>query len=80
MGKKEVKVKVTFDDQLRAAIQKHGDNHVDIIIDGKKAYGIYHSRHDSFSVTDSYELSSLGGIQGLKKYEKEFEGLCVCES
>lgn len=75
----EAEAKVIFDEQLRAAIKKYGDDHVDIMVEGEEVYGVYHSRHNSFAVTDTYTLSELDGIETLKKYEKEFEELCVCE-
>lgn len=76
----EVDPIVTFDNQLRAAINKYGDHHVDIIVDEKKVYGVYHSSINSFDVTDTYSLTDLGGVESLEKYEAEFEKLCIFEN
>lgn len=75
------KMQKTFDAQLREAITQYGDDHIDIAVyEGEdKVYGFYHSRHNSFGVTDDYSLTQLGGIEQIKQYEEEFEGLCVCE-
>lgn len=67
-----------FDNQLRGAIKKYGDEHVDILIDEDIVYGTYHSRNNSFPVTDTISLSSIGGIQSLIIYENEFDNLCIC--
>lgn len=74
-------MKNTFDAQLRKAISEHGDDHIDIAVYAQedKVYGFYHSRHNSFGVTDDYSLEALGGIEQIKQYEEEFEDLCVCE-
>lgn len=69
-----------FDNELVAAINKYGDNHIDIAIEGNTVYGFYHSKHDSFGVTEFYSLDELGGIEKLKEYENEFENLCVCKN
>ena len=68
-----------FDTQLRDAIRKYGDDHVDIAVEENRVYGFYHSSKVSFGVTDDYALEEIGGMDALKKYENEFEDLCICE-
>lgn len=68
----------SFDAQLRTAIKKYGDDHIDIAVTGNEVYGFYHSRNNSFGVTDTYSLEQLGGMESLKQYEQEFEELCIC--
>lgn len=67
-----------FDNQLRDAISKHGEEHIDIIVVSNRVYGVYQSATKSFEVTDNYPLIKLGGLDALKKYELEFKGLCIC--
>lgn len=69
-----------FDNQLRKAIYKHGDEHVDIVLEDNKVYGLYHSESNSFSVTDDFDLEQVGGMEAIKAYESEFDQLCICES
>jgi hypothetical protein len=71
--------KEKFDIQLKKAIGKHGDEHIDIIVEENKVYGVYHSTNNSFSVTDTFDLEVLGGLEALKNYESQFEDLCICE-
>lgn len=66
-----------FDNELVKAVYKYGDEHIDIAVEGETVYGFYHSKHDSFGVTDFYTLNELGGIDTLKAYEQSFENLCV---
>lgn len=75
-----MKVLEIFDNQIKKAIDRYGDDHIDIIVQEEEVYGGYHSRHNSFRVTDVFSLEELGGIDDLKKYEIEFEDLCVCEA
>lgn len=67
-----------FDAQLRKAIDKYGEHRIDIAIEKNRVYGFYHSYDNSFGVTNDYTLEELGGIEALKEYEEEFDGLCVC--
>ena len=72
--------KKLFDRQLVKAINKYGDDHVDIMItEENEVYGFYHSNCDSSPITDTFSLDELGGMQELMKYEEEFEHLCICE-
>jgi len=68
-----------FDDAIRLAITKYGDEHIDIIITDDGAYGAYHSSNNSFDVTGTFDVEELGGVEKLKKYESEFDELCICE-
>lgn len=73
-------MKELFDSQLRGAIKKYTDKHIDILITKERdVYGIYHSNNNSFDVTYPFPLDKLGGVEALKKYEEEFENLCICE-
>lgn len=70
--------KVSFNNQLAEAISKYSDRHVDVIVSEQEVYGIYHSESNSFSVTDTFSVDSLGGIDELMKLEEQHEHLCVC--
>lgn len=50
-----------FKKELVFAINKYGDNNIDIVMDTDKsiAYGGFHSDRDSFSVTQSYTIKSI---------------------
>lgn len=67
-----------FNMQIREAIIIYGDNQIDILVQDNEVYGSYHSTNNSFSVTDTFSLDQLGGTTELKKYEIEFQELCVC--
>lgn len=72
-------MKTQFDNQIRLAINKHGDEKIDIIVEENRVYGIFHSNNNSFPVTDLFVLDEVGGLEQMKKYEAEFEDLCICE-
>lgn len=70
-----------FNNQLQKAIDKYGDEHVDIVVneEADQVYGFYHSRHDSSPVTDTFSLTEMGGIEAVKQYEDQYEKLCVVD-
>jgi len=72
-------MKELFENQIKKAIGKYGDEHVDIKVEENEVYGFYHSGNNSSPVTDTFSLDSLGGINELRKYEEEYENLCICE-
>jgi len=52
----------SFDKELRKAILEHGKDHIDIFLyhdieDNATIYGVYCSRKNSFSVTDTYSIN-----------------------
>lgn len=72
-------MKKQFDNEIFKAINDYGDDCIDIAIDKGTVYGFYHSKHDSFPVTNNYNLNNLGGIEVLKALEKEYNGLvAIC--
>lgn len=68
-----------FEKELHNAICKYGDNHIDISVNSEteEVYAYYHSTSNSFSVTETYGLKALGGIDKVKEYENVYTELCV---
>lgn len=41
--------------EITSAVGKYGEDHIDVVLDdGSVVYGIYHSRNNSFPVTEKY--------------------------
>lgn len=67
-----------FENEIDLAVEKYGDNHIEIVVMGDEVYGMYHSYKRGFSVTDTYSLEEIGGMDVLKEIENKYEELCLC--
>lgn len=57
-----------FKKEITAAVEKYGEDHVDVILDDRTCvYGIYHSRNNSFPVTEEYP-KRLAKAEDIKAY------------
>lgn len=68
-----------FKQEIMSVINKYGEEHIDIAIEGNIVYGFYHSDCDSFNVTQDYTLSSLKGIGEIEEIIKDFDKVCINE-
>jgi len=53
--------------EINIAIGKYGNDHIDVVIEDNKIYGMYHSENDSFGVTKDY-IINVAAYEELEKY------------
>ena len=67
-----------FLSQIKQTVEKRGADHIDLIIEDNTVYGTYHSRHDSFPISDTLRDISSEHMQWIKQ-DIEILGCGICE-
>jgi len=78
----KTKVKKSIEEILEEMsnhVSEYEDNHVDLVIENQKnvAYIMYHSRHDSFGLSEVFNLEGIDKKELEKRAEAQDFSVCM---
>lgn len=67
----------SFREELKASIQKYGEDHIDVCYSNNKVFGLYHSKNNSFATTKEYKCLN-GESYAMEIANRLKVGFCSC--